>query len=195
MGTFMSKHNANLLNYNAVDDEASALNFNGKTKYSDKVASTDVKTDEKGNKTTTEIVHKGGKIRGENSFGTIGGERRGMRRLGEKVYKGRENVVGKGPMTSSKVVGSDGFRTSIDPITGEKTSFVKEKSASSITPRGLTGGSIKTSGLTPLQAKGGGRHGTNRETSSSDYKGSGSNYKSRPKKKSQWDKVPRKPKS
>ena len=133
----MSKHNANLLNYNAVDDEASALNFNGKTKYSDKVASTDVKTDEKGNKTTTEIVHKGGKIGGENSFGTIGGERRGMQRLGEKVYKGRVADDRKGPMVSSKVVGSAGFRTSIDPKTGKKTSFVKEKSASAITPRGF----------------------------------------------------------
>ena len=43
-----------------------------------------------------------------------------MGRLGEKVYQGRKNVVGKGPMTGSKVVGSDGFRTSIDPITGKK---------------------------------------------------------------------------
>ena len=137
MGTFMSKHNANLLNYNAVDDEASALNFNGKTKYSDKVASTDVKTDEKGNKTTTEIVHRGGPIGpGENTFGTIGGFRRGMGRLGEKVYQGRVADDRKGSMVSSKVVGSDGFRTHTDPITGEKTSFVKEKSASSITPRG-----------------------------------------------------------
>ena len=186
MKPFTSKHShaSNLLKYNAVDDHASALHK--KTKYSDVIASTDEKIDSKGNKTTTEIVHKGGPIGpGENTFGTIGGERRGMGRLGEKVYKGRVADDRKGSMISSKVLGSGGFRTSIDPITGEKTSFVKEKSASAITPKGLT----------PLQAKGGGRHGTNRETSSSDYKGSGSNYKSRPKKKSQWDKVPGRKKS
>jgi hypothetical protein len=142
MGTFMSKHNANLLNYNAVDDKASALNFNRKTKYSDVVASTDVEKDEKGNKTTTEIVYKGGPIGpGENSFGTVGGYRRGFgaisssRRLGEKVYKGRVADDRKGPMVSSKVVGSAGFRKSVDPITGKETSFVKEKSASAITPK------------------------------------------------------------
>ena len=186
MKPFTSKHSqaSRLLKYNAVDDHATPLHK--KTKYSDVIASTDVTTDEKGNKQTTEIVHKGGPIGpGENTFGTIGGYRRGMGRLGEKVYQGRKNVVGKGRMTESKVVGSDGFRTSIDPITGEKTSIVKEKSASAIKPKGLT----------PLKAKGGGRHGTNRETSSSDYKGSGSNYKSRPKKKSQWDKVPGRKKS
>lgn len=116
----------------------SALNFNGKTKYSDVIASTDVETDEQGNKTTTEIVHKGGKIGpGDNTFGTTGGYRRGMGRLGEKVYEGRVAVDGKGPMISSKVLGSDGFRTSVDPITGKKTSFVKEKSANTITPRGI----------------------------------------------------------
>ena len=144
MKPFTSKHSqaSRLLKYNAVDDHASALHK--KTKYSDLVQSTDVKIDEKGNKTTTEIVRKGGESRGENSFGTIGGERRGMRRLGEKVYKGRVADDRKGSMVSSKVVGSDGFRTSIDPITGKKTSFVKEKSASAITPKGLT----------PLQIRG-----------------------------------------
>lgn len=160
MKPFTSQHSqaSRLLKYNAVDDKGSALHK--KTKYSDVIASTDVTTDEKGNKTTTEIVHKGGPIGpGENSFGTVGGYRRGYgaisssRRLGEKVYQGRVADDRKGSMVSSKVVGSDGFRTHTDPITGKKTSFVKEKSASSITPKGLTplqirgskygGGSIK----------------------------------------------------
>ena len=155
MKPFTSKHSqaSRLLKYNAVDDHASALHK--KTKYSDVIASTDEKIDSKGNKTTTEIVHKGGPIGpGENTFGTIGGERRGMGRLGEKVYKGRVADDRKGSMISSKVLGSGGFRTSIDPITGEKTSFVKEKSASAITPKGLTPLKVKGRNVTGPGIKG-----------------------------------------
>lgn len=139
-----AKERAALMNDMPIDSRGvsqtntSALNFNGKTKYSDVIVSTDEKRDSKGNKTTTEIVHKGGKIGpGENTFGTTGGYRRGMGRLGEKVYKGRVADERKGPIVSSKVLGSAGWRTSVDPITGEKTSFVKEKSVNTFTPKGI----------------------------------------------------------